>query len=74
MPEPESVFARIPASRRIIESKRTGRWRHLSPEFWNTAFGPTTSVVRPSEPHPWYCSTFKPAFQSVTYISPSVVT
>ena len=36
--------------------------------------GPTTSVLRPSEPHPWYCSTFKPAFQSLTYISPSVVT
>jgi hypothetical protein len=24
--------------------------------------------------HPSYCSTFKPAFQSLTYMSPSVVT
>ena len=74
MPEPESVFARIPASRRIIQSKRTGRGETFVTGILEYDVGPTTSVVRPSEPHPWYCSTFKPAFQSVTYISPSVVT
>src|ERR1700722_20770611 len=34
---------------------------------------PTMRIVQP-EPQPWYCNTFKPAFQSVTYTSPSVVT
>ena len=53
------------------------RRRHLSTKSWNTRWdqtGRSDSMVVWADLHPWYCRTCKPAFQSLTYMSPSVVT
>jgi hypothetical protein len=74
MPEPGSEIAPISciqADQSSQVDRTLGDICHQNPGIRP---GPDASVLMLSGPHPWYCSTFKPAFQSVTYISPSVVT
>jgi len=75
MPEREYAICRDYCSS-VNQPRGPGRrrGRQLSSGSWNRTWNESAVVLILAEPHPWYCRTFKPPFQSVTYSSPSVVT
>ena len=77
MPKGMTVVSEMAMSVRISCRCRSEWFYQDGPvEWWMMAFMRASAAVsgRRDNLHPSYCSTFKPAFQSVTYTSPSVVT